>query len=61
MNSSSGESLGLALVGGPMLSKSLIQFSADGWGLRLPSPGVCSLCGRAAVCDASVVELGLPL
>ena len=34
-----------------MLSKSLIQFSANSWGcahsLRQPSPGVCSLCARA--------------
>ena len=28
--------LGLALLGKAMLSKSLIQFSVDGWGYSLP-------------------------
>ena len=45
--------LGLALLGRAMFSKFLIQFSADQWGcaaslwfgLRWPSPGICSLCG----------------
>ena len=43
--------LGLALMGRVTLSKSLIQFSANGWGyarsLRQPSPGLCSLWARA--------------
>ena len=30
-----GEKLGVVLMGGAMLSKSLIQFSVDGWGCVL--------------------------
>ena len=44
------EKLGLALMGRALLSKALIQLSADGWGCapslvivwpERPSPGVC--------------------
>ena len=48
------ERLGLALVGRALLSKAVIQLSADGWGfdssllfgLRQHCPGVYRLCGR---------------
>ena len=35
--------LGLVLMGGPMLSKSLIQFSVDGWGCVLSMLFTCEL------------------
>ena len=51
------QKLDLVLVGRTLLSKYLIQFSGDGqgcapsllFGLRQPSPGVCSLYGRVMV------------
>ena len=51
------QKLDLVLVGRTLLSNYLIHFSGDGWGcapsllfgLRPPSPGVCSLYGRVMV------------